>query len=715
MIISIGAISAADANETLQGEVSDTNIALADEVDDTNVAATSSDLKQEVNDTSPAIESVDDVDEISVDDSRNENHKVGVASSASNDVLSASNDDLLKSNGNNFLYNGEWYKDLDDACSAAESNGGGTIKIWRGTYKYTDDSDDFGIKINTKGVSITLQPYGSDHTVIFDAEDKGYFFLITNANIHVTINDITFKNGNAFDGGAIEVEDGAQLTVNRCIFEGNNAYANVMGTDFGLGGAINVDEGSLTANDCRFINNWAGRYGGAICVEDSGSVTLKNCYFEGNTKKYNSDNVANDFDSYDEDYDDAISWSFENCKFKGSGSIDIAVDDLTKSVTITPMVDDEDINKVVLYKDNSFYDDAACNNYRPVVFDDLERGYYTVYLMKGDEKRYEYPGNTFFIFEPNFVLNGEQVFEYLQSAIEAIPSGGSGVITVEGGTYTEGLDCNDIKINNKEVTIRPKSDEDSVTFSTSVRFLPGGASYASGNFLFVGSNSKLTIEDITITGLFSVSALEFDANSEGIISNCEFNNIKNMRDQPVGPISAKNSNLVLDGCTFESNGPALFKNTIVTIDDCTFTSNFGNQGGAINADSSSYLNVTLSEFNLNSATTEGGAIYATNLELHGNKFIGNSANLGGAVYITSQSESLINMTNCVFDSNIATSYRNIYSESLTRKFNFEFNEYDVDLKIYLKDSSYGSEYILEGNFDWGSNLNNTYRHCLKLS
>jgi putative cell wall-binding protein len=37
MIISIGAISAADANETLQGEVSDTNIALSEEIDDANV------------------------------------------------------------------------------------------------------------------------------------------------------------------------------------------------------------------------------------------------------------------------------------------------------------------------------------------------------------------------------------------------------------------------------------------------------------------------------------------------------------------------------------------------------------------------------------------------------------------------------------------------------------------------------------------------------
>jgi uncharacterized lipoprotein YehR (DUF1307 family) len=45
MIMSISAISAADANETLQGEVSDTNIALSEEIDDANVVETSSALE----------------------------------------------------------------------------------------------------------------------------------------------------------------------------------------------------------------------------------------------------------------------------------------------------------------------------------------------------------------------------------------------------------------------------------------------------------------------------------------------------------------------------------------------------------------------------------------------------------------------------------------------------------------------------------------------
>ena len=241
MIISVGAISAADTNNTLLGEGSDTNIAT------TSVAIEGN------NATSPGSEAGDDVVEISANDDSDgvSDEKLGgsASSNVGEEVLSASNDDLLRSNGNNFLYNGKWYEDLDDAFDDADDDPGNKIiYVWRGTYKYTDDSDEFSITIDDP-VSITLQPYDSTHEVIFDAEDKDYFFTVQGNNVHLTINDITFKNGNAYDGGAIEVENGGQVTLNRCTFESNNAYDNIAG-GFGLGGAIVVDEGSLEANDC---------------------------------------------------------------------------------------------------------------------------------------------------------------------------------------------------------------------------------------------------------------------------------------------------------------------------------------------------------------------------------------------------------------------------------------------------------------------------------
>ena len=680
LFISIGAISAADANETLMEEVSDTEIAA------TSVAV------DEDNAISPESESGGDV-EINVTDSRDENHKVGVAPSASDDVLSAANDDLLKHSSKNFYYDGtgEWYYDLEDAWSDAEDHKGGTIKVLAGYYKYSDDDDDFEYKVNT-AVTITLQPYGNG-PVTFDGSGSGWFLRVTNNNVKVTINDITFRNMKARDGGAIEVEDGAQLTLNRCIFEEN--HANSDGVSYGLGGAINVDEGSLKATDCRFINNKADRYGGAICIEDGGSVELINCYFEGNKK---GSDEPNDFDDYSIDSGKSADWSFENCLFIGHGSLEIEVDAPTQSVTITPNVDD-DVNLVVLYKDGSYYTDKPWANLHSVEFTDLETGTYTVYMMKDSDKRYSYSGNIFTISDSYFILDDKDAFGSLSAAVNAIPNGGSGVITVEAGTYTGSSNFN-VQIRNKVVTIMPKiisEYEDTVTFSSN-----------SQNYLLdVGANAQLILEDITITGKFSKAALIFTSSLESSITDCEFNNIKNSQNQPGTPINAQNSKLELNGTTFDLNGQIILTNTVATIDECAFTNNTGEQGGAINANPSSDLTITNSEFTRNDAT-EGGAIYATNLKIEDSTFMLNTAETGGAVYITDSSDRLVNITFCVFDSNIATNQRNIYSKSLTRKFNLEFNEYDLNLTMTQKDASYGSEYILNGKFDWGSNLNNTF-------
>ena len=682
MFICVGAISAADMNDTSIEGISDTDIAM------TSVA-----FEQEENATSLGSEVGGDV-EISVNRDEIPNPEVGVAASNLNDgVVSYSNGDLIKASSNSFLYNHEWYEDFDDAVSAAMSGGGGTIQIWGGTYG--SDTDDLDVEIND--IYLTIEPYPNSGEVIFDASGHSDHFLEIGGGAHVTINYITFRNGEATptdDGGAIEV-NGA-LTLNNCKFEGNKARTNI-GGGFGLGGAIDVDEGSLIARNCRFTNNWAGKTGGAICIEDKGSVTLENCYFEGNTRKYDSEKEPNDFDDFDIDSGESAYWYFTNCEFKGDGSLDIEVNSLTKSVDITPSVND-DVNYVVLYKDGIEQYRKPCNTGDTATFSNLERGTYTVYMMKNWEKKYIYSGNTFKIVEPNFVLDDTKVFETLSEAVNAISNGGTGTITVADGTWTESSNFN-VHIRNKIVTIKPKIES-----SDSVIFSGNSQNY----LLYISDNSQLTIEDITITGKFSDSALKFNTARVCTISNCEFKNIVNSNNQPGNPINAENSNLVLnDHCTFESNGHTIFKNTIVNINECTFTSNSGTQGGAINADSSSDLTVTNSKFNSNDAS-EGGAIYASNLKVNYAEFIGNSAEIGGAVYITSRTNNLINMTNCVFDSNDATTCRNIYSESLTRKINLRNNEYDLDLKLIAKVASYGQEYIIDGVFDWGSNLNNTY-------
>lgn len=694
MIMSVGAIAAADTNETLLEDVSDTDIEM------TSIA-----YEQEDNSTPIyASESVNDVEEISASDTPIEvsNQKeVKATSSAKGEVLSASNDDVLRADTNCFYYveAGTWHTDLRDAMDeiADSDTKQGTILVKGGTYTERDATTDGDIYIHfSDAATITIRPFGGEQ-VIFDGSNNDYLFWFENANCKITFNDISFTKGKATkDGGAIEISEG-QLTLNNCVLTGNEGGR--------YGGAISVsDAGSFIANNCVFTNNKAANTGGAISCEDDGSVTLNNCYFEGNK-------VGNDKDGYEENdfgYEDGEgapgSWEFNDCRFKGHGSLDIDVNALEKSVEITPDIEEEDVNLVVLYKDDSYYGEKPWASLHSVEFTDLEKGTYTVYMMKDGEKRYSYPGNTFTIVEPNFVLTmGEdvKVFETLKDAVNAIPFGGTGDIAVEGGTWTGSNNFN-VDIVNKIVTISPKLDitglAEDVIFSSD-----------SQNYLFsVGSNGELHMEDITVIGKFIDAALKFNTATECTITDCIFNNTVKSEDEPGTPIKAENSNLGLYECTFESNGQSLFKNTIANIYDCTFDSNSGSQGGAINADSSSYLNITDSEFTTNVATGEGGAIYASNLEVHDTLFMGNIAEIGGAIYITNLTDRLINITGCVFDTNVATTYRNIYSKSITRNITLEDNEYDLNLTINVKDSIYGVEYIFDGIFDWGSNLNNNY-------
>ena len=690
MIMSIGAIAAADTNETLLEDVSDTDIEM------TSIA-----YEQEDNST-PVYqsESVNDVEEISESDTSIEvsNQKeVKATSSAKGELLSASNDDVLKADTDCFYYveRGSWHTDLRDAMDeiADSDTKIGTILVKGGTYTERDATTDGDIYIHfSDAATITIRPFDGEQ-VIFDGSNNNYLFWFEDANCKITFNDISFTKGKATeDGGAIEISEG-QLTLNNCVLTGNEGGR--------YGGAISVsDGGSFIANNCVFTNNKAAKTGGAISCEDDGSVTLNSCYFEGNK-------VGNDEDGYEENdfgYEDGEGapgeWEFNDCRFKGHGSLDIDVEGVTKSVTISPEVED-DVNYAVLYLNGEEYDRKLCDNLNPATFKDLDAGTYTVYMMKEWEKRYSYPANTFSIVEPNFVLTmGEdvKVFETLKEAVNAIPINGIGEIAVEGGTWTGSNNFN-VDIVNKVVTISPKLDiAEDVIFSSDYQ-----------NYLFsVGSNGELHMEDITVIGKFIDAALKFNTALECTITDCVFNNTVNSEDEPGTPINAENSNLGLYGCTFESNGQSLFKNTIANIYDCTFNSNQGINGGAINADSSSYLNITDSEFTTNVATGEGGAIYASNLEVHDTLFMGNIAEIGGAIYITDLADSLINITECVFDTNVATTYRNIYSESLTRKINLEYNEYDLNLTINVKDSVYGVEYIFDGIFDWGSNLNNNY-------
>ena len=135
-------------------------------------------------------------------------------------------------------------------------------------------------------------------------------------NVVLTFNNLTFDNGQggAYGGGALLVGGiGSSTTVNNCVFTNNRTSA---GANVNAGGAIeNSPNGNVTVLGCRFQGNASAAYGGAIdflnqaggsgsllvnssvfignsaasdggaikASADSGTITILNCNFEGNS------------------------------------------------------------------------------------------------------------------------------------------------------------------------------------------------------------------------------------------------------------------------------------------------------------------------------------------------------------------------------------------------------------------------------------------------
>ena len=94
------------------------------------------------------------------------------------------------------------------------------------------------------------------------------------------------------NGGAIRVQDGADLALNNVVFDGNTA-AN--------GGAVDTfNAGNVTFTDTTFTNNQAGGWGGALRI-NGGNVTIavtegKSLVYEGNRAGTNAEAAAKNYE-----------------------------------------------------------------------------------------------------------------------------------------------------------------------------------------------------------------------------------------------------------------------------------------------------------------------------------------------------------------------------------------------------------------------------------
>ena len=93
-------------------------------------------------------------------------------------------------------------------------------------------------------------------------------------NKKINLYNLSFYNNYAEDAGCVESVRGAYLTIDSCLFVGNNA------TQIDGGAVSNKGTGSIT--NSVFISNWAYRDGGAL-RNYGGILTVNNCTFINNT------------------------------------------------------------------------------------------------------------------------------------------------------------------------------------------------------------------------------------------------------------------------------------------------------------------------------------------------------------------------------------------------------------------------------------------------
>jgi hypothetical protein len=104
---------------------------------------------------------------------------------------------------------------------------------------------------------ITLRGAGAERTV-FDAKGKGAVIAIDAPGGDVRIEEMSITGGRSSHGGAISIDNGAQVYVVGCLLEKNSARS-------GRGGAISVDKGGVFIAECTLVQNQA-QLGGALFI-----------------------------------------------------------------------------------------------------------------------------------------------------------------------------------------------------------------------------------------------------------------------------------------------------------------------------------------------------------------------------------------------------------------------------------------------------------------
>ena len=180
----------------------------------------------------------------------------------------------------------------------------GTLEISGGEFFGNETfaaADSAGGAIYNRGDNLTIT--GGT----FGTEEKGnrayhrggvvYLAGVDNQTRNAVIQDVVFTGnrvaaGRGVSAGVLYVDEGVTLNVENCKFEKNQAVFT--GTDtktYSYGGVMYVNNGTVAVTGSEFTGNSASIGGAALVAGDNGSLSLKECVFDGNTAKTSGTDV----------------------------------------------------------------------------------------------------------------------------------------------------------------------------------------------------------------------------------------------------------------------------------------------------------------------------------------------------------------------------------------------------------------------------------------
>jgi predicted outer membrane repeat protein len=433
----------------------------------------------------------------------------------------------------------------------SEGDGGaialrGTDATFIGTYFGYNDSNNNGGAIDFNDFnyqdSIT---WTLDNTTVIDSTDA-------EISAELDIQNSTFIGNDTNDeGGAVYVEE-STVTIQVSTFEDN-----IAGDE---GGAIYINESTVTIEDSRFDGNESTiEEGGAIYIKDHSTVTIQVSTFE--------DNIAGDEGGaiYIKDYSTV---TIQNSRFYGNESTSEEGGALYIENYSTVTIENS------TFENNSAHTEGGA-----------------IYIQ--DESTLSIQDSTF---TSNY-SGGEGGAIYIYDS----------AVTIQDSTFEDNSADDDggaIYINYySTVTI-----QDSTFTSNSA--VDGGA-------IVVNYESNVTIQDSTFDGNTASDdggaiAVAYYYNTV-TIQNSTF--VHNYAEGDGGAIYSYNDLLHIDGSTFydnraDANGGAIhaYESTNVEIYDSLFASNHADYGGAISFKNSEFV-IADSVFYENSAIYGGGAIF----------------------------------------------------------------------------------------------------------